>query len=268
MGNSIVRDFHQVKISGKSDVPPHLAKEMIAPRSSVLKEPMTLLIHRDDHRRSTIAFNMSTMLPILVTTTKRTSKKSGDKVSVTKDELGRALFVITQPSRGKYVIYKAPQTTAEKKLKRRGSGKFNLDVLNEDTSESRGGRRAQRRGSGKSIGTFDDDMSEYSTTTAFTHTYDTGDLPCRAEIEIDRSGSTACGFFSSIVWNGHGPEPLLVYKAILVPKVKFGALVVDMKGKVVAKTLLDETRMEPVMHIGVGADVASVVTLVSAMLGF
>merc|ERR1712232_1324472 len=94
------------------------------------------------------------------------------------------------------------------------------------------------------------------------------DLPVAAQIEVDKSQAAPVAFFSVIVWGGSGPKKAVpVYKRIRIPQVKFGALVVDMEGQVVGKSFLDEKRMEPIVRIAAGADVASVVEIASAVIG-
>lgn len=103
MGNSIVKDFQNVRL-GKGTVP---AEEMIAAGSMVLTRPATILMKWDDHRKSTIYFDLATMLPLFVTTIQ--SRRKGASTSVTKDDKGRTLFITIKPSRTKHLIYRAPE---------------------------------------------------------------------------------------------------------------------------------------------------------------
>lgn len=103
MGNSIAKDFKNLKL-GYGSVP---AEEMIAPGSMVLKRPATILIKWDDHRKSTIYFDLSTMLPLYLTKTK--SQRKGSFTSITEDEKGRALFITISSSPNKHLIYRAPE---------------------------------------------------------------------------------------------------------------------------------------------------------------
>mmetsp|Transcript_1069 Transcript_1069/g.2129 ORF Transcript_1069/g.2129 Transcript_1069/m.2129 type:complete len:220 (-) Transcript_1069:89-748(-) len=91
------------------------------------------------------------------------------------------------------------------------------------------------------------------------------DLACSAEISIDRTGASTCAFLDLVVWKGSGPERNTLYKAVLIDEVKYGALVVDMEGQVVAKTYLDRHRMEPMIDIAGGGDVASVIGIVTTL---
>ena len=58
-----------------------------------------------------------------------------------------------------------------------------------------------------------------------------------------------------------------VYKGVKIDSVKYGALVADNMGAVVAKAKLDEQRMEPKLEIASGADVPAVVATITALYG-
>lgn len=81
-------------------------KQMIAPGLVVLDQPLHVLVRYDEQRKATIFFDFSTMLPLYVSSTR--TVEGGTKVTVTKDSKGRTLFLITYPTKGKRLIFRAP----------------------------------------------------------------------------------------------------------------------------------------------------------------
>lgn len=201
MGNSIVKDFKEVKLVECGNASPINA---IAPASAVLGRSLTVIVKKDDGRKSTIFFDRSTMLPIYITT-KRT--RGSKDMCITKDSSGISQFLTTDGSKTKRLIYKAPKN--------------------------------------------EDDLSE---------------IPCTAQIEIDRSGPAVCAFFSIFAWKGDGPGLLSVYKALKISRVRYGVLVMNMQGQVVAKAQLDTNRAQPIIDVAAGTDLASVISLISFIL--
>jgi len=249
MGNSIARDFAKVSL-GHGSVPSSFEKELIAPGSVVLDQPMTVLLRRDHSRKSTIVFDGESMMPLLITESKRRKKSSSSSSSsapldsVTKDRRGHKLFLTTAPSKNERLIYKAPKTAAPVAVGDQSS-LDNLDSSNHSSSS----------------------YCSLSSTRSSASRYADSDVPATAKIEIDHSGAVVTAFFSVVVWKGSGPEMMQVYKAVKVPTVKYGALVADNSGQVVAKSKLDESRMEPTIQVAAGADVPAVVATITALFG-
>lgn len=238
MGNSIARDFKNVQL-GKGSVPDSMSKELIAPGSVVLDSPMTILLRKDEGRKSTIIFDADSMMPMYIVESKRKKKEYSDSRvdSVTKDRRGRKLFLTMAPSKNERLIYKAPKKAASK------GGLDDLDSSNHSTS---------------SVGSAASLRSSLRVDT---------DVPAAAKIDVDRSGASTKAFFSVVVWKGSGPEMMPVYKGVKIDSVKYGALVADNMGAVVAKAKLDEQRMEPKLEIASGADVPAVVATITALYG-
>eukprot|EP00522_Entomoneis_paludosa_P014536 CAMPEP_0172439412 /NCGR_PEP_ID=MMETSP1065-20121228/413_1 /TAXON_ID=265537 /ORGANISM="Amphiprora paludosa, Strain CCMP125" /LENGTH=257 /DNA_ID=CAMNT_0013188093 /DNA_START=41 /DNA_END=814 /DNA_ORIENTATION=- len=255
MGNSIARDFKKVQLDQAGAMSEGLSEEMIAPGSVTLKNPMTVVIRRDHNRKgSIIVFDLGSMLPLYVTKKKR--DKKSELESVTKDRQGKVLFLTTAPSKGKRLIYKAPKNTPSKI--RSTSPPTVAPVVD--------GESGLDSSSTHSSSSFTSITSNTSSSSS-SWRYSKSDLPCSAQIDIDRSGSSSKAFLSVVVWKGSGPELRQVYKAVQIPQVKYGSLVVDNEGHVVGKSCLDEQRMEPKIQIAAGADVPSVVALATTLLG-
>ncbi|KAL7556829.1 hypothetical protein ACA910_014172 [Epithemia clementina (nom. ined.)] len=273
MGNSIAKEFKMVELGqGALD-----HKELIAPGSVVLDQAMTVLVRYDDNRKSTIFFDFSTMLPLYVSSTKMVDNNT--KITVTKDNQGKTLFLTTYPTKGKRLIYRAPKDLATKgsssssssssskssdplsKLSSHSSRTAKTDPLGSCSSHSR--RSACSSASVVAAKSFVRYQQEFQDDNDPTNS----EVPCAAQIDLDRSGAAVCAFLSVVVWKGSGPQLCSVYKAVLVPQVKYGALVLDMQGQVVGKAFLDDRRMQPMIKVAQGADVPSVVALASALLG-
>ncbi|KAL7577402.1 hypothetical protein ACA910_002125 [Epithemia clementina (nom. ined.)] len=88
-----------------------------------------------------------------------------------------------------------------------------------------------------------------------------------AQIDVDRSGAAVSAFFSLVVWKAGGPQLTNVYKAVQIPQVKYGILIMDMQGVVVGKAYLNEHRLRPIIHVAAGADLPSVIALALALWG-
>ena len=245
MGNSIVGDFKKVELGSGSAS--SLAKDMIATGSIVLDKPMTVLVRHDDQRKSTIFFDFETMQPLYITSTKNVYDRGnkGDKVCVTKDRKGRALFLTTQPTKNKRLIYRAPKELT--KTQSSSSSISTAPIESGSNHSTHSARVAQQFVSHK--------QSEND------------NVACAAQIDLDRAGAAVCAFLSVVVWKGSGAQFMSLYKAVLIPQVKYGALVLDMKGQVVGKATMDNQRMQPMIKVAKGADVTSVVALVSALVG-
>ena len=261
MGNSIVRDFNNVEL-GHGTLPNKDA--MIAPGSVVLDEPMTVLVRHDDQGKSTIFFDFSTMLPLYVSTTKTVDANT--KITVTKDSKGRILFLTSYPTKGKRLIFRAP-----KNLTRSPSTRTALASLTSSSSnDPLHSNHSEHSASGASVvahAFVEEQRRRTNTKNDKNSNKNDTDVPCAAQIDVDRSGATVTAFLSVVVWKGSGPELLSVYKAVQIPKVKYGALVLDMQGQVVGKSFLDDRRMQPKIQVAAGTDVPSVVALASALLG-
>ena len=239
MGNSIAKDFKNVKL-GCGSLSPGLEKALIAPGSVVLDSPTTVIVRHDHSRGSLIVFDLNTMMPLLVT------KKKRKKQSVTKDAQGRALYLSVSPNSNQRLIYKVPKSFAS-----------NSDS-EQDFEESCPGLMDA------SLSSF---TSASTASSASSLSKNKNDLVCSGQIDIDKTGASTCASLSVVVWKGNGPELLQIYRAVQVPSVKYGSLIVDHQGNVVGKSMMDPDRLEPILHIAKGADISSVVALATSTMG-
>lgn len=241
-------------------------KELIGPGSFVLDQPMTVLVRYDSSRKTTIFFDFSTMLPLYTSSTRMV--EGGEKVIVTKDCKGRALFLTTCPCNGKRLIFRAPKdVTCSPSV----SSLDSLASLTSYPSHS-SSSEATREGSLASWSKHPRVLSVDSTTlikrgSAHQPKKLGEDVPCVAQIDLDRSGAAVTAFLNVVVWKGSGPQLESVYKAVQLPQVKWGVVVVDMQGQVVGKSSCDDRRMELMINVAQGADLLSVVALIQALLG-
>ncbi|KAL7573003.1 hypothetical protein ACA910_007499 [Epithemia clementina (nom. ined.)] len=301
MGNSVVKDFKQVTL-GHGSMPPltNLMEQqegMIASKTTILDRPLTILVRRDYQRKSTIYFDQSSMTPLYLTFTKL---RHGHEITITKDARGRPLFLTTTTSttatagrrstkqNKRKLIFRAPQDLY------RAAGGGSSTTSSSSTHKKSGSGSAKRRnstgGSSSSCPSHysnsnysdysDHSSGDTSESSSASHSYSrfcqpgynhaaaaNQDVSCAAQIDLDRSGAAICAFLSVVVWNGEGPVLRTVYKAVKIPQVKYGALVMDMMGVVVGKAFIDEQRLQPIIQVAAGADLASVVALASASLG-
>eukprot|EP00522_Entomoneis_paludosa_P009754 CAMPEP_0172452738 /NCGR_PEP_ID=MMETSP1065-20121228/10311_1 /TAXON_ID=265537 /ORGANISM="Amphiprora paludosa, Strain CCMP125" /LENGTH=285 /DNA_ID=CAMNT_0013204843 /DNA_START=77 /DNA_END=934 /DNA_ORIENTATION=+ len=283
MGNSIARDFSRVELTPHSHRP-LWQTELIAPGGAahILKVARTVLIRQDHARNSLIVFDEETMTPLYITSNKKPSssksskrsgsKKSGDAVvkTVTKDSQGRVLFLTTAPNKNKRLIYKAPKLAGDNHHK--GSTPADMASLDGQSEHSSSSFTAATATSSSSHPANSSSTREQQAQSGWSAScsarYKDNNLPCTAQIDLDSCGATTQAFLSLIVWNGQGPELRQVYKAVKIPQVKYGALIVEHEtGQVVGKSRLDETRLEPMLEIAAGADVPSVVALTGALFG-
>mmetsp|Transcript_7436 Transcript_7436/g.15164 ORF Transcript_7436/g.15164 Transcript_7436/m.15164 type:complete len:264 (+) Transcript_7436:199-990(+) len=261
MGNTIARDFHNVELANEGSVP-ILQKELIAPGSTLLKKPISVVLRHDHNRNSTIVFDEESMLPLFVTSNKkkkktRSSSKSTPVVtSCTKDSQGHMLYLTTAPSKNTRLIFKAPKSSQASS----SSSSFRPEnhTLDDNSSHSFTSTTADSTSSPHVCASWSDATSARCKNS---------NLPCAAQIDIDSSGAAVTAFLSVTVWRGTGPDLVQVYKAVKISQVKYGALVVDNQGQVVGKSAMDEDRLEPRIEIARGADIPSVVALVSTLCG-
>ncbi|KAL7558023.1 hypothetical protein ACA910_005503 [Epithemia clementina (nom. ined.)] len=266
MGNSIAKEFKLVEVgtvdtiateaysSSKTTSLVLHNKDIIARGSVVLPQPVTVLVRHDDHRQSTIFFDFATMTPLFTSST--TKQTGGAKMSITRDRQGRPMFLTTHPSKTKTLIFRAPNDLprAIRESSSCSSSVMDCSSNHSDASSSTNTTRTITEATRRPQQETNDCM-------------DGPDVPCAAHIDLDRSGSCVSAFLSVVVWEGTGPHLRSFYKAVKVPQVKYGALVMNMQGVVVGKSSLDEQRMQPIIQVAQGADLPSVVATVSALWG-
>lgn len=265
MGNKVAKDFKDVKLGHGQLTAANSGRNAVIPDAVVLSAAMSITLVKDVKKKS-IDFVDAVTLKTLFTTTRT---KGESMSSVTTDSKFNVLFVTKAPNKTNRVIYKAtemldqdidsqPSSIDEEDAALTPHAKIEIDFVASCTTAflSVKMKRKQRQVCG---GDFSRDGSATS-----------------ASVESESPLSTT----SSKNRGGGGkqrntavPQVLVdpsfidLYKAVKIPNVKCGVIIVDMRGQVVGKCAQEPKEPYPVILVAPGADAAAVVALACVVNG-
>ncbi|KAL7563314.1 hypothetical protein ACA910_016672 [Epithemia clementina (nom. ined.)] len=260
MGNKLARDFKDVKLGHGQLTAANSGRNAIVPDAVVLSAAVSIVVKKDAKKKFVEFYDASSM-KLLFGSFMTKGESMG---SITKDSKGNVLFVSKAPNKSTRVIYRV-------------NDKFDKDVTSSEPS---------------SIGEADVDMSPIakieidhvaSCVTAFlsvkykpsSSNKDRrlrGDASLTSALSVSSEvsrASTKSGDLpttSSSIPDGD-PSYIDVYKAVRIPCVKFGVIIVDMRGQVMGKSAHDPKEPFPIIRVAPGADASAVVALACIVNG-
>lgn len=257
MGNKLAKDFKEMKLGHGHMTAASAVRNAIVPDAVVLNAALTIAVQKDTKSKSIQFFDVATEKRLFVAT----FSKGESFGSVTRDSRGNVLFVTKAPDKATRVIFK-PTEALSKEISSEGSS---VDENDDDLSP---------------IARVEIDFVASCITAFLSVKFKPKKSKCdgsaasgqsRESPSKESKGTTGTNGLSisasaAMAFDMERPTYIEVYKAVKIPTVKFGAVIVDMMGQVVGKAEQGKNPLPTVM-VAPGADAAAVVALACMVNG-
>lgn len=271
MGNKVAKDFQAVRIGKGHLTAANSERNAVVPGTVVLKAEMTITVKKDGKKKSIEFFDASEpnpTHPLFVSTLTKGESMS----SVTVNSKGKVLFVSKAPDKATRLIFKASDDTEIDMTSSQPSS------IGGDDNDFSPVARIEIDYVAESITAFlsvkikrskcPQDMSSRSESASeCSESLKSGGSGAGSRA-YSRSGSTADSRTASQA-SIEMRKSLYVdlYKAVKIPGVKYGVLIVDMRGQIVGKSAQESKSAFPVIIVAPGSDASAIVALACVING-